>query len=207
MKRYFVAGIDTNVGKTVVCAILTEALKADYWKPIQAGELDHTDTHKVQALVSNARSKFHREAYRLKTPMSPHAAAKRDAITINLNRIVAPATLNDLIIEGAGGLLVPINDSEMILDVVKKLDAELILVSRHYLGSINHTLLSALALKEYGIKVKGIIFNGDEIEGTESIILQHTGYRLLGRIEEEEVVNKEMISMYALQFAATLAHE
>ena len=207
MKRFFVTGIDTNVGKTVVCAILAEALKADYWKPIQAGELHQSDTLKVKALVSNRQSVFHPETYRLHTPMSPHAAAARDGISIDLNKIALPETANNLIIEGAGGLLVPINEHDFVIDMAQRLNAEVILVSRHYLGSINHTLLSANALKQYGINVKGIIFNGDEIEGTESIILQHTGYRLLGRIQEEEVINKEMISMYALQFAAILDHD
>ena len=207
MKTFFVAGIDTNVGKTVVCAILAEALRADYWKPIQAGELHQSDSIKVEALVSNTQSKFHPETYKLNTPMSPHAAAARDGVAINLDKIVLPEITNNLIIEGAGGLLVPVNDSEFVIDIAKKFDAEVILVSRHYLGSINHTLLSAMALKQRGIKVKGIIFNGDEIEGTESIILHHTGYRLLGRIQEEEEVNKEMVSMYALQFAAILDNE
>jgi dethiobiotin synthetase len=197
MEKLFVTGIDTNAGKTVIAAILAEALKADYWKPVQAGELHDTDTMKARALVSNTVSVFHPEAYRLNMPMSPHAAAARDGVTIDLDSILLPDTNNTLIIEGAGGLLVPLNDREFVIDLIKKLDAEVVLVSRHYLGSINHTLLSAGMLKQHGIKVRGIIFNGDEIEGTEAIILKHTGYKHLGTIGEEEVVDKEMVSKYA----------
>ena len=197
MEKIFVTAIDTNAGKTIVAAILTEALKADYWKPVQAGELHDTDTMKARALVSNEVSAFHPETYRLKTPMSPHAAAARDGITIDLDAIKLPETDNTLIIEGAGGLMVPLNDNEFVVDLIKKLDAEVVLISRHYLGSINHTLLSAAILKQHGIKVKGIIFNGDEIEGTEEIILKHTGYKHLGTIVEEEVVDREMVSRYA----------
>ncbi len=199
MKKIFVTAIDTNAGKTVVSAILTEALKADYWKPVQAGELHDTDTMKARALVSNSTSVFHEETYRLKTPMSPHAAAARDGVTIDLDSIKLPTTDNTLIIEGAGGLMVPLNENEFVIDLIKKLDAEVVLISRHYLGSINHTLLSAATLKQYGVKVRGIIFNGDEIEGTEEIILKHTGYKHIGTIGEEEVIDKEMVSRYAHQ--------
>lgn len=197
MKKIFVTAIDTNAGKTVISAILAEALKADYWKPVQAGELHDTDTMKARALVSNEVSVFHPETYRLKTPMSPHASAARDGITIDLDAITLPDTENTLVIEGAGGLMVPLNDNEFVVDLIKKLDAEVVLISRHYLGSINHTLLSAAILKQHGIKVKGIIFNGDEIEGTEEIILKHTGYKHLCTIGEEDVVDRAMIKRYA----------
>ena len=204
MKKLFVTAIDTNAGKTLIASILTEALKADYWKPVQAGELHDTDTMKARALVSNEISVFHPETYRLKTPMSPHAAAARDGITINLDKIKVPETSNTLIIEGAGGLMVPLNDNEFVVDLIKKLDAEVVLISRHYLGSINHTLLSAAILKQYGIKVRGIIFNGDEIEGTEEIILKHTGYKHLGTIAEEELIDRAVVSRYAALIAQGL---
>lgn len=197
MQKLFVTGIDTNVGKTVISAILTEALKADYWKPIQAGDLNHTDTMKVKALVSNKTSVFHLERYRLSIPMSPHVSAARDGVTIDLDECKLPETENTLIIEGAGGLLVPLNDTAFVVDLIKKLDAEVVLVSRHYLGSINHTLSAALVLKQYNVKVKGIIFNGEEIEGTEDTILKHTGYTLLGHINEEDVIDKVMVDHYA----------
>lgn len=197
MNKIFVAGIDTNVGKTIVAAILTEALKADYWKPVQAGDLHNTDTMRVKSLISNTVSVFHPESYRLDIPASPHVAAARKGIEIELDKFIIPQTNNTLIIEGAGGLMSPLNNNAFNIDLIQKLDASVILVSRNYLGSINHTLLSALALRQYNIKVKGIIFNGEEMEGTESIILHHTGYKLLGRIEEEETIDKNMVSRYA----------
>ncbi len=201
MQKIFVAGIDTNAGKTVVSAILTEALKADYWKPVQAGDLDNADTMKVQALVSNATSVFHPEAYRLTRPMSPHIAAAKDHIEIDLAGIRIPETSNTLVVEGAGGLLSPLTDQLFVIDLIKALDAPVVLVSRHYLGSINHTLLSVMALKQHGIKVLGIIFNGEEIEGTEAIIAAHSGYRVLGHINEEEVIDADMVRRYAAIFA------
>ena len=201
MRPLFVTGIGTHIGKTVVAAILTEALGADYWKPIQAGELLHTDTMKVAGFISHPQSTIHPETYRLSLPMSPHIAAEQDGITIDLDQFLLPVTHNRLIIEGAGGLLVPLNKDALVIDLIKKLDAEVILVSRHYLGSINHTLLSALALRHYHIPVRGIIFNGSPAAGTEAIILAHTGYPLLGRVNEETIIDKAMILRYAASFS------
>jgi len=168
MKTYFVTGISTEVGKTIASAILVEALQADYWKPIQAGELDHSDTQKVERLVSNKKSKFHPNSFALKTPMSPHAAAEIEGVSITLKDIKAPKTKNHLVIEGAGGLLVPINRKQTILDLIKP-EYHVVVVSRHYLGSINHTLLTLNLLKEKGYQVS-IIFSGNEHKTTEDII-------------------------------------
>lgn len=167
----FVTGIGTDVGKTVVSAILVEKLKADYWKPIQSGDLDNSDTMKVKALVSNSVSQFHPEAYRLTRPFSPHKSAELDGVTININNITLPRTENKLIIEGAGGLMVPLNNEHFIIDLVQKFEAEVVLVVKHYLGSINHTLLSLELLKQKKIKVKALIFNGDRDEYSEKSIL------------------------------------
>ena len=197
--RLFVTGIGTEVGKTIASSILVEALKADYWKPIQAGELDNSDTQKVKNLISNATSIFHKEAYQLNSPMSPHAAAERDNTTILLSKINAPKTDNHLIIEGAGGLLVPLNNQECILDIIPNLNAEVVIVSRHYLGSINHTLLTIKALKAKKIAIKGIIFSGNENNDTESIILKMSNIPMLFRINEEMEFNKEIIMNYAQQ--------
>ncbi|MVN93082.1 dethiobiotin synthase [Mucilaginibacter aquatilis] len=169
----FVTGIGTDVGKTVVSAILVEHLKADYWKPIQSGDLDNSDTMKVKALISNPVSKFYEEAYRLNQPFSPHKSARLDGLEIDLEKIIVPATENQLIIEGAGGLMVPLNNKHFIIDLIQKFNAEVILVVKHYLGSINHTLLSLELLKARGIPVNRIIFNGDRDEDSESIILSH----------------------------------
>ena len=197
--RLFVTGIGTEVGKTIASSILVEALKADYWKPIQAGELDNSDTQKVKNLISNATSIFHKEAYQLNSPMSPHAAAERDNTTILLSKINAPKTDNHLIIEGAGGLLVPLNNQECILDIIPNLNTEVVIVSRHYLGSINHTLLTIQALKAKKIAIKGIIFSGNENNDTESIILKMSNIPMLFRINEEMEFNKEIIMNYAQQ--------
>ncbi len=202
--NYFISGIGTDIGKTVVSAILTEALEADYWKPIQAGDLNHTDTDKVKNLVSNKNSIFHKEAYCLTQPMSPHAAAKMDEIEINLNEIKLPTTNNKLIIEGAGGLMVPINDNDLIIDFIKKIDAEVILVSQNYLGSINHTLLSIESLKARNIKIKGVIFNGDENATTEQFILSYTKVNCLGRIKQHPFINKEVVLSYKNHFQSLL---
>lgn len=199
-KRYFVAGIGTDAGKTVVSAVLVEALRADYWKPIQAGDVENTDRMKVQNLVSNTTSVFHPEHYLLPYPLSPHASASLAGVEVHANSIQIPKHTAPLIIEGAGGLLVPINYDILYIDWVEKLHLEVILVSRHYLGSINHTLLSAEALKSRGIKVKGIIFNGNENNYTESVILQHTRFDFLGRIDETDTVTKEFIAQQAQGF-------
>lgn len=186
----------------MVSAIITEALEADYWKPVQAGELDNTDSHKVARLISNNTSKIHPCNFELKTPMSPHAAAEIDGITINVKDIFEPHTDNHLVIEGAGGLLVPLNDTDTVLDLILP-NYKVIVVSRHYLGSINHTLLTVdwLQLKGYDVS---LIFSGDENPTTESIILQKTGVRSLGRINEEPSFDATVIKKYAEQFRLVL---
>ncbi len=197
MKTYFITGIGTEVGKTITSAVITQALKADYWKPVQAGELDDSDRMKVEALIDNDRSKFHPEAYRLNQPMSPHAAAEIDGVKIDISSIKMPHTDNHLVIEGAGGLLVPLNDKDTILNLIETLNCEVILVSRHYLGSINHTLMSIELLKQRNIRIKGILFNGKENKDTESIITKMSGIKVLGRIDELENLNISVINSIA----------
>ncbi|WP_374949128.1 dethiobiotin synthase [Mucilaginibacter sp.] len=192
-KPLFVTGIGTGIGKTLISAILAEKLKADYWKPVQAGDLDNSDTIKVQQLVSNTKTMFHPETYRLKQPFSPHKAAVLDNIEIKEKNITLPVTANNLIIEGAGGLMVPLNDHFLMIDLIQHLDAEVILVSQNYLGSINHTLLSAEALKSRGITVRGMIFNGEPNASTEDYILSYTKINLLGRVPELSNINRESI--------------
>ena len=138
--KLFITGISTDVGKTIASAIITEALEADYWKPIQAGDLDNSDSHKIQRYISNGKSVIHENSYKLNTPASPHLAAKLDGISIDLKNIIEPKTNNHLVIEGAGGVLVPLNNSDFVIDLVQP-EYKVIIVSRHYLGSINHTLL------------------------------------------------------------------
>ena len=192
--KLFVTGIGTEVGKTVIAAILTEKLKADYWKPVQAGDLDDSDTMKVRALVSNSVSVFHEEGFRLNHPMSPHAAAERDGVEIGLEDFKMPQTKNHLVIEGAGGLMVPLNDQDCVIDLIEGSGAEVVLVSRNHLGSINHTLLSIEALKSRGIPVRGLIFNDEENTETERVILKMTGLKCLGRVEFLKELTQEAIA-------------
>jgi dethiobiotin synthetase len=193
-KPLFVTGIGTDIGKTLISAILVEKLKCDYWKPVQAGELDNSDTMKVQKLVSNTRSTFHPEAYRLTQPFSPHKAAALDGIAIEEQTIIVPKTDNTLLIEGAGGLMVPLNDHALVIDLIKQLNAAVILVSQNYLGSINHTLLSIEALKQRGIPIKGIIFNGEENASTQDYIINYTQVPHLGRVPKLPIVDKNTIA-------------
>ncbi len=202
MKTYFITGISTEVGKTIASAIVVEALEADYWKPVQAGELDNTDTHKVERLVSNTTSKFHSNSYALNTPMSPHAAAEIDGLTIDIRKIRKPTTKNHLVIEGAGGLLVPLNDTYTILDIIKP-TYKVIVVSRHYLGSINHTLLTVNLLKQKGFDVS-LIFSGPAHPSIENIIQKMTNVPIIGRIDEEPYFDQNVIQEYAELFKKKL---
>jgi dethiobiotin synthetase len=201
MRKIFVTGIGTNVGKTIVSAVLTQALKADYWKPIQTGtELDN-DTERIKKLVANESSIFHKETYALKASIAPQAAAKAENIQIDFNKINLPETNNTLIIEGAGGLFVPIDEKHFVIDLITKFDAEAILVVQNYLGSINHTLLSTEALKSKNIKVLGIIISGIENKLSEEIILQQSGVKLLGRIHKEVNITADTIKKYEAEFS------
>ena len=201
--KLFITGIGTDVGKTVASAIVVEALQADYWKPIQAGDIDFSDTHKVKSQISNTKTQLHLNAYVLNTPASPHYAAQLDEIVIDLKKIREPKTDNHLVIEGAGGILVPLNDSDCIIDLIQK-DYKVIVVSRHYLGSINHTLLTIEVLKSRKISVAGIIFSGDENKATEEIILKKTGVKFIGRIDNEPYFDANVIGYYADKFRDNL---
>ena len=201
MRKIFVTGIGTDVGKTVVSSVLAEALKADYWKPVQTGSFFSTDTAKVQKWVSNPISKFHPEGYLLKQYMSPHAAAELEGIDIGLTDLNMPETTNaTLIMEGAGGLMVPLNRKEFMVDMIKKFDAEVVLVIQNYLGSINHSLLSIDQLKSRGLNILGIVYNGAPHQLSEDIILDYSGLKVLGRISKEKDLNSEVISRYAKEF-------
>ena len=202
--QFFVAGISTEIGKTVVSAILVEALKADYWKPIQSGALEDSDTETVRRLISNGQSYFHPEAYRLREPLSPHAAAAIDGVTIELERLTLPQTDNHLVIELAGGLLVPLNDQELTIDFVQQTGLPVVLVSYNYLGSINHTLLSVEALRSRRIPILGLIFNGPATPTTESFLLSYTQLACLGRVLPEPELTPAIIRQYADVFEISL---
>ena len=181
-KKIFVTGISTDVGKTIVSAIVTESLQADYWKPMQSGNLNELDSSVIKLLLTNTKSIIHKEKYLLTQPLSPDAAASIDEVSIELEYLTPPKTENHLVIEGAGGLLVPFNKKNTILDLIEN-DYAVILVSKHYLGSINHTLLSIQALKNKGVKNIGIIFVGEKNHATEQSILNFSPFTFyLGRI-------------------------
>lgn len=201
--KLFITGIGTDVGKTIASSILVEALEADYWKPIQAGDLDNSDTNKVEKYISNTTTTFYKNAYALQTPASPHYAAALDGISIDLNQIKEPKTNNHLVIEGAGGILVPLNTTDCVIDIVQP-DYKVIVVSRHYLGSINHTLMTIEILKSRKLNVAGIIFSGDENKATESVILEKTKVPMIGRMDNEPYFDQSVIKYYADLFRENL---
>lgn len=196
-RRLFVTAIGTDVGKTIASAVLVEAMQADYWKPVQSGLEDGTDTDTIKRVVSNSKSVFHEEAYKLIAPMSPHQAAEKENIVIDPQTIQVPATENTLIIEGAGGLLVPITREFLMVDLIKQLNAEVVLVINHYLGSINHTMLSLKYLKEEGFNVAGLLYNGDRFEDNENLYREHFGFPVMGHIPQLSAVNQESIRTIA----------
>ncbi len=201
--KLFITGIGTDVGKTIASAIITEALEADYWKPVQAGDLQNSDSHKVKSFLSNEKTVIHPNSYALNTPASPHLAAELDGIVIDLKKIIEPKTENHLVVEGAGGVFVPLNDTDCVIDLIQN-EYKVIVVSRHYLGSINHTLLTIEALQNRKIVVAGIVFSGNENKATEKIILSKTGVKCIGRIEQEPYFDQNVINEYADLFREQL---
>ncbi len=200
MRKIFVTGIGTDVGKTVVSAILCEALKSDYWKPVQTGNYFSSDAEKVKKIVSNNKTLIHPEVYSLKQYMSPHAAAELEGINIDFETLVPPKTENTLIIEGAGGIMVPLNKKFLIVDLISRLEAETIIVVQNYLGSINHTLMTMDCLKHRGVNILGWVLNGPHHKLSEDIINEYSGIPQLGSIAKETEVDKSMVLKYAPQF-------
>ena len=199
--NYFVTAIGTDSGKTLVSAILCKALNADYWKPVQAGFPRDADT--IKGLIPDCT--IHPESYLLNTPASPHAAAKIDGIEISLEKMLLPKTNNSLIIEGAGGCLVPLNDKDFVIDIAQKFNSPIILVANLYLGSINHTLLTVELLKQRKLPVAGIIFNGKSNPESERIILRHSGYKTIWHVKDEPEINSETIASYAEKIKQKIA--
>ncbi|WP_044202572.1 dethiobiotin synthase [Flammeovirga sp. OC4] len=192
----FISAISTDSGKSVVSAIFTEALQASYWKPVQAGF--PTDTETVHELLPTKIEKIP-EAYLLKYPMSPHASARRENIKVSLDNITLPEHSKEhMIVEGAGGLMVPLNDDEMVIDIAEKHNLPIVLVSNTYLGSINHSLLSIREIQRRGLNLVGIVFNGEKNEDTESVILKHANVPCLLRLPQLEDLEAETIKKYAL---------
>ncbi|HLO80643.1 MAG TPA: dethiobiotin synthase [Chitinophagaceae bacterium] len=208
MKALFITGIGTGVGKTIWSAIVTEALHADYWKPVQAGFEDGTDSLMVSSLISNADTRIHPELYKLKLPASPHLSAREENLQIDLEKIRLgyenlDSANNICVIEGAGGLMVPLNDREFVIDLVKALGATVLLVSRNYLGSINHSLLTARVLEQHKIPVAGWLFN-DRFMDYENELVGWTGIPNLGSIPYTDHVSKEFVKEQALTLEPVL---
>jgi dethiobiotin synthetase len=194
--KYVVVGIGTDVGKTIVSSIFTKALNAWYWKPVQSGDLHFSDTDKVASYVGDSFKKID-EKWRLNTPVSPHYAAALDEVMIQKNDFEIPHE-SPLIIEGAGGLMVPLNEQGLLyIDLLQQWNLPVILVSRHYLGSINHTLLSIEALKNRNIQIEMVVFNGDENSATESIIKSSHPELNYIRINQLSELSPEMIDVEA----------
>jgi len=197
--QYIIAGIGTEIGKTVVSAILTKALNASYWKPVQSGNREDGDAYHVRKWVNNENLTIFPSTYELSQPLSPHTAAEIDGVEIDLEKFQLPQSETALIIELAGGIMVPLNSKQTNLDLIKKFKLPIILVSKNYLGSINHTLLTFELLKAHHIPIKGIIFNGPSNPTGEAFIENHTRLPILLRIKQEEIIHPEIINQYAEQ--------
>ena len=190
----FVTGIGTDVGKTVVSAILCEWLKANYWKPIQSGDPEGGDSKTLKNLVRHSSFEIFKEAYTFDAPLSPHAAAKLEGKEIQVDSIIPPESKNPIIIEGAGGLLVPLNyRNETICDLIIHLNAQVIVVVKEYLGNINHTLLTISHLEKKNIKIAGLVFVGEELPHTWDIIKKTSRLPLLFRVPIFNELNKNTI--------------
>ncbi|HEY0299349.1 MAG TPA: dethiobiotin synthase [Arachidicoccus sp.] len=199
-RKIAILGIHTDIGKTVTSAIMVEALKADYWKPVQAGDLENSDSIKVQSLVTNNQSVIHGEAVKLLMAASPHTAAANENSEYNFKEFKVPKTENTLLIETAGGIYSPMDESHTMLDFVEYFGWETVLVCRNYLGSINHTLLSLEAVKCRNIKVLALIINGQRNESSESFIKNYSGVVHVVYVNELERITKEAVSHEANNF-------
>lgn len=206
-KRIFITGTGTGVGKTVTAACVTEALQADYWKPVQTGLSEGTDTNTILSLISNHKTICHPEVYALEAPESPHLAARMQQQTIDADRILARLDQFDparpLVIEGAGGLMVPFNEELFTLDMISKMQARVIIAAQNYLGSINHAMLTARLLQHTGVPVIGWIFGGDWHSNEEDII-RWSGIPRIGRIPQAATVGKAFIQEQAQLLSPSL---
>lgn len=190
-----IAGTDTDAGKTICSALLMGVLKGTYFKPIQSGDKYDNDTKTVKELSGLNEEHFLKEIYLLNEPLSPHRAAKLDNIVIENEKLILPENIKfkPLIVELAGGLMVPINPQTLMIDVIKNWDAKVILCAKTSLGTINHTLLSIEALRARNINLAGIIFTGEPNKDTQETILQFSKTKQLGIIPKLEKINKNVL--------------
>lgn len=191
----FVTGTDTEIGKTVVSAMLVQGLGASYWKPIQAGLEEETDTEFVRRTTDLTDSHIKPERYRLNTPMSPHASAEIDDVSIDMTDFELPDYETDhLVVEGAGGLLVPFNDEDMIIDLISYLELPVVLVARSTLGTLNHTFLSLEALRSRDIPILGVVLNGPRHKSNYETIEEYGNINILAEIENIDEINASSLS-------------
>lgn len=194
MSNYFITGIGTGVGKTFISAILTEALEADYWKPIQCGTEGGTDVSRITDLISNDKTRIHEEAYCFDEPVSPHMAAARQGASIAVESIELPESFNqNMIIEGAGGILVPLNGTDYVIDLARYCEAEIILVCSSYLGCINHSLLSLDFLLKSDMHIKGLVLNGNFDPEVRKAIIKFSELPIIAEIPHITEVSKETV--------------
>lgn len=180
----FVTGTDTDVGKTLASALFVRYLHADYWKPVQSGLDGETDDQVIARLTADLSpaSTIHPSRFRLTQPLSPHEAARRDGIPIQLSDFVLPQTAKKLVVEGAGGVMVPLNDQDWMLDLMVQLKLPIVVVARSTLGTINHSMLSLLALKGRGLRVLGWVVNGPHTPHNEQALTKFSDLPILARI-------------------------
>ena len=191
--RYIITGTDTGIGKTVFSAMLMQGIGAHYWKPIQSGVEEGIDTRTVQTLTGLPEERFLPEAYIFSEPLSPHRAAELDGQSVDLNRLKIPETSGPLLIEGAGGLMVPLTRQNLQINQFKRWNVPVILCARTALGTINHTLLSLEALWVRSIPVHGIAFIGEDIPDTIRTISDFSGVKILGRLPFLMHLNSETL--------------
>ncbi len=200
----FVTGTDTDIGKTVAAACLVQALKGNYWKPVQSGLADGTDTATVQNLVCHDDLVLFPSIYELKQPLSPHEAARRDGVKIAMNRFRLPKSERPLVVEGAGGVLVPLNERALMIDLIKKFKLPVIVVARSGLGTINHTLLTLKALNDKKCTVLGVITNGSRNAANVAAIETYGRTRVLWQLSRIKPLNTKSLGRAAMRLAKAL---
>jgi dethiobiotin synthetase len=192
-RRIAIAGIHTGIGKTIASAVLAEVLGADYWKPVQAGSPDSTDTMLVKSFLRDGAKRVHPEAVMLTEPMSPHAAAKAEGVQIDHAKFSWPITDKTLLIETAGGILSPMSDHATMADFMQHFSLPVLLISNNYLGSINHTLLSIEVLKKRGLNILGLVMNGTSNPSSEEFIETYSSVPVIARIPFFAELNSKSI--------------
>jgi dethiobiotin synthase len=190
---FFVTGTDTDVGKTLVAAWLLTQLDASYWKPVQAGVMPETDSSVVRRLAEIEPDRILPEAYVLPEAIAPHEAARRAGIAIDMAKFVPPVSDRLLVVEGAGGLMVPLTDTAYVIDLAAELHLPLILVARSTLGTINHTLLSLEAIRRRGLPLAGVVINGPETPHNRAAIERYGQVEVIAEIPWLDVVNRSTL--------------